>query len=62
MARGSKGGADDVIDVEVVDDSADAKHSKKGARGTKPLSIGTVVRPCLVGIAVLSVVGALLPH
>jgi hypothetical protein len=57
MAKKGKGakGNDDVIDVEVVDDSAARPH-------VKPLSIMTVAKPCLIGASVLLLVGAVLPH
>jgi hypothetical protein len=58
MARGKGAKVGDVIDVEVVDDSE--AHEPSG-RPVK-FGIGTVARPCLIGIAVLTVVGAVLPR
>ena len=62
MAKRSKGGAskgkrkgDDVIDVEVVADSEAPALLPK-------LGVATVAKPCLIGAAVLALVGAVLPH
>ncbi len=50
-----KVGADGVIDVEVVADSA------APVRGPK-LGIATVAKPCLIGAVALTLIGAVLPH
>jgi hypothetical protein len=58
MAKKAKGAAkrDDVIDVEVVEDSAAVPQH------ARPLGIATVAKPCLIGALVLTAVGAVLPH
>ncbi len=58
MSKRAKSAAkgDGVIDVDVVQDSA-APH----ARAPK-VGVLTVAKPCLIGIAVLTVVGTALPH
>lgn len=46
---------DDVIDVEVVEDS-------EARPQVKPLGIMTVAKPCLIGAAALMLIGTVLPH